>query len=328
MKNFLNLIVFLIVLGSVFGGMETDTMLVTSEYQIVSSATKLYKDGSNNMCFEDAVTGQKTLAELSTGGGDLSLSDMVGFVKDINCIYKDTDTVTFIGGGFGECNGNLFRFAADEDVDVDVFNNGSYTYGYIDDDASSYPAPTIIWSTTAPTKTATGTTYGWYNGNDRCICQIYCDSASTIVNRISNFYATGNEYLFVSLSGDQSTNISANDPLKFNTVQSGSGIQFNTTTYRATLRAGVTYELACGVVCLFSAAGYAQTQWYDVTNSAWIGKPTDVLPVTHTANIGYNAIAFCIYCPATDVTVDCRILAVSNLTYFYGNFSWAEIKTI
>lgn len=98
-------------------------------------------------------------------------------------VFKTTTSIT-LKTGYGVCNGNYFKMTADIDLTIDAFSNGSYTYIYIDDSESSYPIPTFISSTTVPAWS--DSLFGWYNGDDRCIGALYCDSASTIEFFFSN----------------------------------------------------------------------------------------------------------------------------------------------
>lgn len=50
---------------------------------IVNSSNKIYKDGSNNITFTDAITGTKTLAELASGGSSLTAQNIGDSVEII-----------------------------------------------------------------------------------------------------------------------------------------------------------------------------------------------------------------------------------------------------
>jgi hypothetical protein len=88
----------------------------------------------------------------------------------------------------------------------------------------------------------------------------------------------GRDYMQASLEANQTTNISSNDHVKFDTTESsiGSSISRSGAAYpslgRFTLAAGATYKLEANVDFVgFSAAGSVLFEWYDVTNSAIIG---------------------------------------------------------
>jgi len=111
--------------------------------------------------------------------------------------YADTNTIA-ITPGYGEANGNYWEITEAFLYNVTSLDLlGSFHYLYIDDDASVYPTPTIIDSTTAPSWSST--LYGWYNGNDRCIGVL----ASPVGNDILSAFKAedfGNrvEYLFMN----------------------------------------------------------------------------------------------------------------------------------
>jgi hypothetical protein len=112
--------------------------------------------------------------------------------------YNSSTEIT-VTPGSGRCNDNFWSITSDTDVNLySVLPTGEdFLYIYIDDSASSYPTPTIIGSTTEPT--FSGTNNGWYNGNDRCIGVVWCDSYGNIVSFQNN---SRNEYIQTS-SGKQ-----------------------------------------------------------------------------------------------------------------------------
>lgn len=75
------------------GRFKAGTVEVTN-LNIGSAATKITKDGSNNMTFIDAVTGTKTLAELASGGGTAL------FVKSGSLVQADSGEVDLSADSF------------------------------------------------------------------------------------------------------------------------------------------------------------------------------------------------------------------------------------
>lgn len=62
-----------------------------SYVRIVDSATQIYEDGSGNMCFEDAVSGALTLAELNSGGGATSEAELEIDLTDVTDVFTNND---------------------------------------------------------------------------------------------------------------------------------------------------------------------------------------------------------------------------------------------
>lgn len=135
------------------------------------------------------------------------------------------------------------------------------------------------------------------------------------------------EYGFLTLSADQTTNISVGNPVKFNTIDGN--LQFNTGTYIATLRAGITYLLEAHLTASFSGAtGYISWNWYDITNVAILGKMGLSYAMTMASHAGLNTSSGAIVTPVTDITVDCRIVAGAAFTTFHSLYSYAMIKSL
>ena len=114
-------------------------------------------------------------------------SDVIttGTISGLCQVYVDGDTIT-LGAGYLEANGKYYKLSTATNFDIDVFDNGGFTYGYIDDSESSYPVITLDWSATEPVWS--DSLHGEYNGNDRCIIKLYCDAADAI----EEFTATSN----------------------------------------------------------------------------------------------------------------------------------------
>lgn len=122
-------------------------------------------------------------------------------------VYNSGTEIT-VREGSGRCNDNFFEITSEIDVNLySVLPAGEdFLYIYIDDSASSYPTPTIIGSTTEPAFNSTQNS--WYNGNDRCIGVVWCDSSGNIVefqdNRKQEYILVGANLKTVLSNGNPS----------------------------------------------------------------------------------------------------------------------------
>ncbi len=112
-----------------------------------------------------------------------------------NFVKYKSSTEIYITAGSGRCNSTEWENAAETTLSLSaVLPAGEdFVYIYVDDSASSYPTPTFIGSTTEPTWN--NTLIGWYNGDDRCIGSVRCDSSGNIPQFQNN---THNEYITIS----------------------------------------------------------------------------------------------------------------------------------
>ena len=92
--------------------------------------------------------------------------------------YNDANSVD-IAAGYGECNGHYWELTSTTRHDMTSLDVNDFSYIYIDDSASSYPAPTIIDSTAEPDWS--DSKFGYYNGDDRCIGVVWSQGDSTII---------------------------------------------------------------------------------------------------------------------------------------------------
>lgn len=127
-------------------------------------------------------------------GSFLSAESHKSAIFGAEVIYKSSSEVT-VREGSGRCNDNYFEITSEIDVSLSsVLPSGEdFLYIYIDDSASTYPTPTIIGSTTEPAFSSAH--YSWYNGNDRCIGVVWCDSYGNIVDFQNN---KGQEYIIMN----------------------------------------------------------------------------------------------------------------------------------
>ncbi len=103
-----------------------------------------------------------------------------------NDVKYKSSTEIYVTAGSGRCNGTIWENAAETTLDLSsVLPAGTdFVYIYVDDSTSSYPTPTFIGSTTEPAWS--NSLIGWYNGYDRCIGAVWCDSVGDIVQFDSN----------------------------------------------------------------------------------------------------------------------------------------------
>lgn len=101
-------------------------------------------------------------------------------------VKYNTSSSIYVTAGSGRCNDNFWEVTSETSVNLSsVLPAGEdFLYVYIDDSASSYPTPTFIGSTTEPAWSDSKA--GWYNGNDRCIGSLWCDSYGNIVEFQNN----------------------------------------------------------------------------------------------------------------------------------------------
>jgi hypothetical protein len=103
----------------------------------------------------------------------------VGFIDGFVVKYNTTTAVTITSGQV-EANGKRYTLSANASHSMTSLASGAdFHYIYIDDDASSPPAATIIDSTTEPSWS--DSERGWYNGDDRCIGVVYSAVGSATV---------------------------------------------------------------------------------------------------------------------------------------------------
>ncbi|MFA5379692.1 MAG: hypothetical protein WC455_28295 [Dehalococcoidia bacterium] len=139
---------------------------------------------------------------------------------------------------------------------------------------------------------------------------------------------TAATYLYLTMSANQTTGIADTNPIKFDTHVGD--IDFDNATYRATLLAGVTYELSGMTQMEFSGAtGYTYFRWWDVTNDAQLGTKGMAVPTTYAGSHIANQPNFtAVVTPVTNVVVEARLDTPTNLTTIYKAYSCAIIKSL
>ena len=132
------------------------------------------------------------------------------------------------------------------------------------------------------------------------------------------------EYGVLTLSADQTTNISDTNPIKFDTLAAGGNIQTDLANYHVILRAGITYYMIASFSTIFSASGSLFVGFYDITNAGFVGVKSLCLPTTYTGHYGPNPTISHIITPATAIDLSINILiAPANFTtmrYLYTNW--------
>lgn len=108
-----------------------------------------------------------------------------GYIKGAFVKYNSSSQITVTAGN-GDCSANEWAITSDTTVNLSsVLPTGEdYLYIYIDHSATTYPTPTIIGDTTEPAWSDSNV--GWYNGDDRCIGVVWCDSYGNIVEFHNN----------------------------------------------------------------------------------------------------------------------------------------------
>lgn len=130
----------------------------------------------------------------------------------------------------------------------------------------------------------------------------------------------------------QDTSVTANAPVIFtDNISSGSDITLDTSTGIFTLKANKTYKLDGSVGELrFSGDGYARFQWYDITNSTYVGTACGGDNVASTLYVLGGGIATHVFTPSVDTQIALYQISSSNLSS-YGyvtSLPWAMIEVI
>lgn len=154
------------------------------------------------------------------------------------------------------------------------------------------------------------------------------------------------EYVFAKLDTQQTTNISANDHVKWDTVLAfrGGSVALDTTTAfsaatgaasigRFTLKAGLTYQLQAAIPYILGsgATGLLDVQWFDATaNAALVGTIASALVATTATNDIGGGSAMAIFSPGVDTLVELRLITVTALTQIgtAAREAWAMVETI
>lgn len=139
----------------------------------------------------------------------------------------------------------------------------------------------------------------------------------------------GGSFISASLSADQTTNIAATNHVEFDTTDSGT-LVLQTGSGQADgifeLLSGKTYVLNASLRPEFSGAtGSLVVAWYDITNTAELGKRAIYEPVTQTTDDANQPSCQYVFTPASDITVELRIISVTALTALANEYCHAVI---
>jgi hypothetical protein len=155
------------------------------------------------------------------------------------------------------------------------------------------------------------------------------------------------EFVFAKMATQQSTNIAANDHIKFDTIVTsrGGSVALDTTTAyvttagaasvgRFTLKGGLTYKLTAAVSFYLGSAATstAVLRFYDATNAANLpGVACSVWPASDATGEFSAGEAVAVFTAPSDVLVELRIISATTGTR-YGNTGseevWALVETI
>ncbi len=141
------------------------------------------------------------------------------------------------------------------------------------------------------------------------------------------------EYLSVSLSSAQTTNLAANEHIEFDQIDEDGGIELQTGVGQADgifeLLSGNKYLLSAQLRPEFSGAtGELIVAWYDRTNSTQIGRRAIYQSQTHASDNANQPVASIIVTPDTNIDVEVRIIGVTALTLLTFNYTIANIFEI
>ena len=140
-------------------------------------------------------------------------------------------------------------------------------------------------------------------------------------------------YCTASLSADQTANLGANDHVEFDTLDADGGIELQTGAGQLDgifeLSSGKRYFLSALLRPEFSGAtGQLVVAWYDITNSAEIGKRTIYEAQTHASDNANQPNLETIVAPETNITVELRIISVTALTALANEYCVANLFEI
>lgn len=125
------------------------------------------------------------------------------------------------------------------------------------------------------------------------------------------------------MSANQTTNLGANEPIRFNQVAGN----LTLTSFSVRLKAGRTYRLEGAPYFYYSNANYGQFRWRDVTNGAFLGVGAIVLGSSGSWNESSQHVASAVVTPATDIDVQLWNTRASPSQVDSGN-TWAFIQSL
>ena len=154
-----------------------------------------------------------------------------------------------------------------------------------------------------------------------------------ITTKIGGSGTGDGEFLTVSLSADQTTNIAATNHVEFDTKDEDGGIELQTGAGQADgifeLLGSRKYILSAQLRPEFSGAtGQLVVAWYDRTNAAEIGSRAIYESQTHASHNANQPLAEVLVTPATNIDVEVRIISVTALTALANEYCTASLFEI
>ncbi len=149
-----------------------------------------------------------------------------------------------------------------------------------------------------------------------------------ITSSKNNYAFSDNEYAYITMSADQTTDVADTNPVKFNTLVAGN-VTFNPATYRVTLKKNRTYVLRAKLYVGFTdATSYASWQFYNVTTAALVGKLGVALATSYAGHLSPQTEAFYCFTPTVDTVIELRLVTPTDIDRIYGVNSVWEIQQI
>jgi hypothetical protein len=158
------------------------------------------------------------------------------------------------------------------------------------------------------------------------IINIYNDSWATVESTDPNPPKGGNWALssLVTLGANQTTNLTVGSPIRFDTI-SGDHTLSN---YRVKVKGGQKAELIANVLGNFSGtSGYINTQWYNYTTSALVGKQGTCVSVSQTGHYGPYTPAITLETPSVDTEYELRVTNVGQIISVDAGFTTVLVNS-
>lgn len=143
-----------------------------------------------------------------------------------------------------------------------------------------------------------------------------------MANSASTPLAVAKDSAFITLSANQTSNLAQNNHVEFNTIvgnlnlSSGGGQNDG----KITLQSGRKYTLMANVAGHLSGSN-ERCQWYDITNSTWLGSAAFINPINAGSADSSSSMAFATITPATSVQVELRFRSGSGFDTIYSDNS-------
>jgi len=144
---------------------------------------------------------------------------------------------------------------------------------------------------------------------------------------VGNAVATQRDYALLTMSANQTADVSIGDPIKFDTIDTNN---LSLSSYKVTLKAGKTYMLTAESLITFdsTANARAQLQWHDGTS--YIGKRSmSIRPDSTALEFNEAPTAWAVVTPLVDTEYELRIVFLEGSISAVNNlFSTAYIEEI